>query len=191
VLEQAGWLDPAYHMMLDHHLWLRMARLAPVRYIGSTDPGAFLPLAAARHHPAAKNVAQPARFAEETLRLLAWMQTQPDLAEPIAHAPGQVRGGALRLAARYSLDGGQPARALAYYARAMAAWPAYAARHAHRIAYAAAALIGLAGPLDRLRSPRVQRVRRALAAQLAGTTFPEARGERRLENWPGICLDQL
>jgi len=191
VLEKAGWLDPDYHMMLDHHLWLRMARLAPARYIGSNDPAAFLPLAAARHHPAAKNVAQPARFAEATLRLLAWMQAQPDLAEVIARAPAKVRGGALRLAARYSLDGGQPAQALAYYGRALAAWPAYTARHAHRMAYAAAALVGLSGLVDAARRPGVLRARRALAAQLAAASFPETNGARRLEHWPGIRLDML
>jgi hypothetical protein len=189
VLEKASLLDPAYHMMLDHHLWLRMARLAPVHYIGSPDPSEFLPLAAARHHPAAKNVAQPARFAQETLRLLEWMQSQPDLAERIARSPRQVRGGAYRLAARYYLDGGQPAQALASYARALAAWPSYAARHAHRMAYAAAALVRLDGLLDRLRKPGVERTRRALAARLKKASFPGYTGPSSLQGWPGINLD--
>jgi len=192
VFEKTGGLDPSYHMMLDHHLWLRMARLAPVKYIGSADPAAYLPLAAARHHPTAKNVAQPERFAQETLRLLAWMQTQPDLAEHIARAPRQVQGGALRLAARYSLDGGQPAQALSYYTRALAAWPSYAARHTHRMAYALGALVGLAGTIDRLRRPGVERARAALAAQMVSLTFPQPHGSdstgRTLENWPGVWL---
>ena len=79
VLEQAypgaerAALDTSYHFMLDHHLWLRMARIAPIRHVSAL-------WAAARHHPAAKNVAQAAGFADETQRLLKWMQLQPDLA---------------------------------------------------------------------------------------------------------------
>ncbi len=77
VLEQAGYLDPAYHMMLDHQLWLRMARLAPIQYLGQT--GRVYPAGGGPPPPAAKNTAQPEKFAQETLRVLDWMQTQPGL----------------------------------------------------------------------------------------------------------------
>ncbi|MEW5828710.1 MAG: glycosyltransferase family 2 protein, partial [Chloroflexota bacterium] len=36
VLEQAGELDPSYHFLLDHHLWIRMASLAPMVYVPET-----------------------------------------------------------------------------------------------------------------------------------------------------------
>ena len=36
LLEQVGYLDPQYHLLLDHHLWLRMALKAPLIYV----PGA-------------------------------------------------------------------------------------------------------------------------------------------------------
>ena len=55
VLEKTDYLDTTYHYMLDHQLWLRLARIAPIQHIPST-------WAAARHHPDAKNVAQPAGF---------------------------------------------------------------------------------------------------------------------------------
>ena len=45
VLEQAGHAGPDLPLLLDHHLWLRMARLAPVRHVSAV-------WAAARHHPA-------------------------------------------------------------------------------------------------------------------------------------------
>jgi len=82
VLERAGYLEPSFHFMLDHHLWIRMARLAPVRHVASTSgPEPVLGLwAAARHHPGAKNVSQAAGFGRETLEVLEWMKTQPDLA---------------------------------------------------------------------------------------------------------------
>ncbi len=33
VLEQAGLLDLSYHYLLDHHLWLRVAQIAPIVHI--------------------------------------------------------------------------------------------------------------------------------------------------------------
>lgn len=187
VLEQAGGLDANFHTMLDHHLWLRMARLAPIAYIGGKDN---VPLAAARHHPSAKNVAQPEKFAFETLRLLAWVENQPELLAQAGVGRRQVRGGAYRLAARYLLDGDRPAQALRFYGLALAAWPGYTARHAHRIAYAVGSLFGLDRMLDGLRAPRDLERRRILTDCLGNTVFPSAIGQSvSLQGWPGICLE--
>ncbi len=73
VLEEAGYLDNAYHFLLDHHLWLRMAQLAPIIYTPQI-------LAAARYHDDAKNIAHAEKFGAEAFRLLAWMKSQPSLA---------------------------------------------------------------------------------------------------------------
>jgi glycosyltransferase involved in cell wall biosynthesis len=179
VLEQAGYLDPAYHMMLDHQLWIRMAQQSPVQYIG--QPGKFTPLAAARHHPQAKNTSQPEKFAQETLRVLAWMQGQPGLQEPIALNRRQVTGGAYRLAGRYLLDSGAYASALRAYSRALVAWPGYTLKHWHRILYAALCLSGLGVTLDGLREKDAVRQRALLIDQLK----QDVPG---LERWPGLCL---
>jgi len=48
-LEQAGYLDTSFHYLLDHQLWLRLARQAPMRRFDGR-------WAAARFHRAAKNV---------------------------------------------------------------------------------------------------------------------------------------
>ncbi|MDH5506475.1 MAG: glycosyltransferase, partial [Anaerolineae bacterium] len=119
VLQQAGLLDPAYQYLLDHHLWLRIAQRAALKYVPS-------PWAAARHHPAAKNVALAAGFGEEAFRILAWAKTQPDLHAVIASRPRRVLGGAHRLNARYLLEGGQPAASLRAYARALRCDPGFA-----------------------------------------------------------------
>lgn len=134
-LEQAGYLDPSYHYLLDHQFWLRIARLNPIRHI----PQAW---AQARHHPGAKNVAQPEGFSRETLRLLAWMETQPDLAPRLAANRKRIEAGAYRLSARYLLDGGLPGRALRDYGRALVRNPGYALQHWHRMLYAALSLLG-------------------------------------------------
>lgn len=137
-LQQAGALDPGYNFLLDHHLWLRLAQQGGMRYIPHT-------LAAARHHPAAKNTAQAARFGGEVYRILDWAQTQPALAAMIDRHPRKVWGGAHRLNARYLLDGGAPGPALKAYARALANDPAYALKHWRRMLYAGGSLVGLGG----------------------------------------------
>lgn len=179
VLEQAGFLDPAYHMMLDHQLWLRMAQQAPVQYIG--QPGGFAPLAAARHHPQAKNASQPEKFAQETLRVLEWMQTQSGLQASIARNRRQVFGGAYRLVGRYLLDGGAHTQALRAYGRALMAWPGYTLKHWHRMLYAAFSLVGLGRMLDGLRERDSDRQRAQLVEQLK-------RSAPGLESWPGLWL---
>ena len=172
VLEQAGYLDAAYHFMLDHQLWLRLARLAPVRHVAQA-------WAAARHHATAKNVAQAAKFGGEIFAILGWMQSQPDLAPLVEQNRRKIEAGAYRLDARYLLDAGQPGASLRSYGRALMKDPSYTLRHWHRMAYAAAALVGLDGLVDRLlggssgRSPVPD-----LPAWTAG--WPGLSGENRL-----------
>jgi len=169
--EQVAGLDLNYHFMLDHHLWIRIASLAPIQHIPSM-------LAAARHHEAAKNVSQAAAFGRESLEILEWMKTQPDLAAFVAANKRQVLAGAYRLNARYLMDGGQYAPALKSYARAFFNQPVYTARHWHRVIYACLGMIGFRD-LDSLYS-RFQESRR-----------PDLSGKDDLVNWPGLCLEQI
>ncbi len=142
VLEQAGLLQADFHYLLDHQLWIRMARLAGLQYVPEV-------WSAARYHPAAKNVAQPAAFGREAYRILEWAKTQPDLAARIQANPRRIYGGAHRLAARYLLDGGEPGQALATYFKALGNDPAYTLQHWHRMVYAFASMFGLGGLLKK------------------------------------------
>jgi hypothetical protein len=171
LLKEAGYLDASFHFMLDHHLWLRMARLAPIQHVPQL-------WAADRHHPAAKNVAQAAGFGQETLRLLDWMGSQPDLAERLRANRRHVLGGAYRLRARYLLDGGQPAKALLSYFKALWYWPAYTWQHKHRMAYALVRWMGGAHTADwfaRRASPSMDR-------------RPQLAGLPGIQDWPGLSL---
>jgi len=175
ILEEAGYLDSKYHFMLDHHLWIRIASLAPIQYYGSYHntssfesykPGLW---AAARHHQAAKNVAQAGQFGEETLAVLDWAQSQPNLRAMIADDRRRVFGGAYRLNARYLLDGGQAGSALRSYWRALFFWPRYTLRHWHRILYALLRVLRLDSILtriDRFRDKEMAKQRLRLTAEL-------------------------
>lgn len=145
VLEKAGLLDLSYRFLLDHQLWMRMAALAPARYVPQV-------WAAARHHPGAKNVAQAAGFGAEVYRILEWAQGQPELAAAINANRRKVLAGAHRLNARYLLEGGAAGEALKAYMQALWQQPGYALKHGHRMVYAALCVLGLGGLIDRFRN---------------------------------------
>ena len=168
VLEKAGGLDTSYHFMLDHQLWLRLARIAPVLHTANM-------WAAARHHLVAKNVSQPTEFGRETLRILDWMGTQPDLAPLLKQYERQIRGGAYRLNARYLLDGGLAGPALKSYGQAIMFDPAFAIKHWHRILYAFASLAGAKNLVDGYANRRYHRLN---LFDISG-----------LKGWPGLSLE--
>jgi hypothetical protein len=171
VLDQAGSLDPSYHYMLDHHLWVRLAQIAPIQHVSQT-------WAAARHHPGAKNVSQAAGFGRETMCMLDWMGAQPDLAPVIEKNRAQILAGAHRLNGRYLLDGGQPGDALRAYGRSLRASPGYALQHWHRMLYASLSLVGAGGlgnGYDRITATRRK-------------WQPVLMDDPELRNWPGLKL---
>jgi len=163
VLEQVGGLDESFHFMLDHQLWLRIANHSGTQYVSQV-------WAAARHHPAAKNVSQASAFAAETYRLLDWMKAQPEYATRFQADRRKILGGAHRLAGRYLLDGGLPRQALEAYGKALYYWPGYALRHWGRMAFAFANLLGF-GRLEGWNRHQ-----------------PPALDDPRLKDWPGIVL---
>lgn len=137
-LEQAGYLDDSYHYLLDHHLWLRIASLAPIRHVDAV-------WAFARFHPAAKNVAQAAGFGGEALRILAWMVTRPPLQRAVEGQQKRVRAAAFRFNARYLLDGGQAWGAVQSYGRSFFLHPPTALQEWPRMLFAGLSLAGLGG----------------------------------------------
>ncbi len=154
LLEQVGYLDSSYHLLLDHHLWLRMALYAPLVYV----PG--MRWSAARFHAAAKNVAQAGAFGSEAYRLAKWMNSAPEYQALMARNQKKVWAGAHRLNAFYLLDGGQPGAALKSYWKGFRCQPAAVLPDWYRIIYALLSPLGLTGirrAFLRLRAARMQR----------------------------------
>lgn len=166
--QEVGGLDLNYHFMLDHQLWIRIASLGPIKHVDSF-------WAAARHHQAAKNVAQAEAFGRETLEVLRWMRQQDELNILVEKDRRKVQAGAYRLNARYLLDGGQYDAALKSYARAFINQPYYTARHWHRIIYAMLGLLGV-NNLDQF------------YARYQDSQRPRLSFEYDLRDWPGLSL---
>jgi glycosyltransferase involved in cell wall biosynthesis len=156
VLEQAGYLDPSYHMMLDHHLWLRMAQFAPIHYVSER-------WAAARFHAAAKNLAHGPKFGQEGYRLVQWMSEQSALAMRYRRLRRRIWAGACRQDAFYLLDAGRPLDALKAYWSGLWAYPPGILRHWRRMLFAAASLVV---NVDRLRAGYLEQRKKKLPGRL-------------------------
>jgi len=171
-IEDTGFIDPTYHFMLDHHLWIRIASRYPIKHIDSI-------IAASRFHSEAKNVALASEFGKETMRILDWMETQTDLAHILEKNRKQIVGGAHRLNARYLLDGDQPSDALKAYRKSITSSPGYALKHWHRMLYACLSLIGPGSLINRYHLINVSRRRKTLSRLK----------QSELVNWPGINIE--
>lgn len=152
VLEKVGQLDPSYKYLLDHHLWLRMGLISEIKYIqGQT-------FAAARIHPAAKNVAQAKGFGAEAYQLVDWMLTDPAFAIRVQGIEKKIQAGAHRFNAFYLLDAGEPKQALKAYWQGFWKYPPAVLPDWRRILYALFNPLGLEGIKARYYERRKSRI---------------------------------
>ena len=151
-LEKVGRLDPTFHFMLDHHLWIRLAQLGRILHIPQV-------WSAARYHPQAKNRARAAEFGREAFRVLDWAKKQPELASSVSKVKRRALASAHRYDSRYLLDGGQAASALGAWFRALFIHPPTALARLNIFVSAVLTLTGL----SRLRQAILRRRQRKLS----------------------------
>ncbi len=125
---EVGGMDESYRYLLDHHLWLRIAKRYPVLYLPRQ-------LAAARFHADAKNLKYAERFGEEAFRLVTWMSDQDAMQEDFARHKDEILAGAYRLSGYYFSEAGQIGKSLQAYAKAAKFHPQIAAADWRRILY--------------------------------------------------------
>ncbi|MBL0344249.1 glycosyltransferase family 2 protein [Candidatus Villigracilis affinis] len=104
-LQKTNSLDATFHFLLDHFLWIQLAKHGKILHANQT-------WAAARYHAEAKNRAKAAEFGREAFRILDAIAQDKRLAPVLATVTRRARASAHRVDARYLLDGGQPAAAL-------------------------------------------------------------------------------
>lgn len=150
--EKVGPLEPTFHFMLDHHLWIRLAQQGKILHVPKV-------WSAARYHPQAKNRARAAEFGREAFHVLDWAKTQTGFKEVLADVERRALASANRYDARYLLDGGQPASALRAWFRALFLHPPTALA---RLNILVSALLQLTG-LGKLRQAVLRRRQRKLS----------------------------
>ena len=149
VYEKTGGLDTAFHFLLDHHLWIQIAKQGKILHVSQT-------WAAARYHAEAKNRAKAAEFGREAFRILDWAKSQPEFAGVISTVERRARASAHRVDARYLLDGGRTLSALKAWGRALFIHPPTALA---RLNIFVSALLNLSG-LGKLRESILRRRQR-------------------------------
>lgn len=136
LLATSGMLSLDYHYLLDHQLWLRLARLGKLVHVPEI-------WASGRFHAGAKNLAAADRFGEEAYRIARWLESDPAYTDEYAPLKKQVWAGAHRINARYLLDGGQPGKAFSSYWKGLLLSPKVILPEWHRMVYCLLALAGL------------------------------------------------
>jgi glycosyltransferase involved in cell wall biosynthesis len=136
VLEEAGYLNPAYQLLMDNLLWMCMARKAPIVYTPQT-------WAAARYHDQAKNRTRGAAYGQEARRLIADLRSRPEFSELIQADEKHILAGVERFDGFYLTDAGQPCEALHSYWRAFRLYPKMAAQDWKHILLTILSLLGL------------------------------------------------
>ena len=110
--QKTNGLDFSFHFLLDHLLWLQIAKQGGILRVNQT-------WSAARYHAEAKNRAKAAEFGREAFRILETVALDKDLAPILAKVSRRAHASAHRVDSRYLLDGNQPAKALSAWMRAL------------------------------------------------------------------------
>jgi len=111
VLEQVNYLDPDYHLLMDHLLWILIAQKADIVHVPQV-------WASARYHDQAKNRTRGAAYGQEARVLIADLQARPEFASVIVAHQRKIWAGVNRFDAFYLTDAGEYWKALRAYGRA-------------------------------------------------------------------------
>jgi glycosyltransferase involved in cell wall biosynthesis len=116
VLEQVGYLNSDYQLLLDNLLWMCMAQKAPIVYVPQT-------WAAARYHDQAKNRTRGAAYGREARVLIDDLRSRPEFAEIMVTNEKRILAGVNRFDAFYLTDAGHSWEALRSYGRSLRLHP--------------------------------------------------------------------
>ena len=152
-VEGVGGLDPSFHYLLDHQLWIKLASRAEILHVKGT-------WAAARYHAAAKNRLMAQEFGREAFRIVEWAAADSHLQSMLNPIRSRARAAAYRVESRYLVDADQPWRALRAWLHAFLLHPPTALA---RLNLLLSALLGIFG-LRALRQSILAWRRRRLAA---------------------------
>jgi hypothetical protein len=115
-LKKAGFLQADYHMVLDHALWIRIARQGPILHVPET-------WAVERTHETAKTIAQATVFVDEAFRLIPALEKDPVYQQSFANHHNRIWGGLHLFATRRYLDSGNYRQALHHYFKGLSLYP--------------------------------------------------------------------
>ena len=147
VLEEVGWVNDDYHLILDHELWVRIASCYPIVHIESF-------WALERTHAEAKTISQAKGFVEEAQRLVAWAGKTEELGDLVHRERRRIQAGLHVFAGRRLIDSGEYKRAFRYLMQAATEHPPTVMRYWYKVVQAGLSAIGLSGVFEWYRTTR-------------------------------------
>jgi glycosyltransferase involved in cell wall biosynthesis len=135
-LEQSGFLPTAYHMILDHTLWVQIAARCPILHEGEY-------WAVERTHSDAKTIAQAARFVEEAFHFVASCESDPLFQPLFTRQRDEIYAGLHIFAAKRLIDAGQSRQALNHFRQAADLSPRAVVHVWYKLAQATGNTLGL------------------------------------------------
>jgi len=135
-LKRANYLQADFHMVLDHSLWIRIARDYPLLHVDEY-------WAVERTHEHAKTTAQATVFIDEAFRLIPALERDPSYREVFERRGRQIHAGLHLYATKRYIDAGMPGQALRHYFSGMRLSPLMAVRIWRKFLQALGGSLGL------------------------------------------------
>jgi glycosyltransferase involved in cell wall biosynthesis len=111
VLEEAGYLLPEFHGILDHSLWVRIAARHPILHVPEY-------WAVERTHETAKTIVMAPMFVDEAFRFVPSLEHLPEFREMFECHKAEIYAGLNAFGGKRYIDAGRYREALAYFWRA-------------------------------------------------------------------------
>ncbi len=135
-LEAVGLLNEAYHLILDHELWLRISGKFELLHVPKF-------WALERTHQQAKTIQQAAQFVDEAQRLVDWAAGSAEFGSLVRREHRRVQSGLNVFSARRLIDAGQHTAALRHMLRALSLHPPTFLRYWYKFVQASFSALGL------------------------------------------------
>jgi len=146
-LEEVGWVNEDYHLILDHELWVRIASRYPLVHSKSF-------WALERTHAEAKTISQAKGFVEEAQRLITWAGQTEELGDLVHREHKRIQAGLHVFAGRRLIDSGEYKRAFRYLMQGATEHPPTVLRYWYKVVQAGLSAIGLPGLFEWYRTTR-------------------------------------
>ncbi len=135
-LEEAGYLIPDFHGILDHSLWIRIAARYPILHVPEY-------WAVERSHETAKTIAQATMFVDEAFRFVPSLEQDPLFHQAFEEHGAEIYAGLHVFAGRRYIDAGRFGQALRFFWRAWQFHPPSVRRYWFKVIQALGGAVGL------------------------------------------------
>ena len=138
VLEDVGFLNQRFDLILDHELWLRIASRYPILHIGEY-------WAVERSHEQAKTISRSSAFVDEAMDLISRLEAEEPYATIIEENRNHIQADLNIFAARRLIDDGRSREALGYLSNAFQLSPSAVIKVWYKWIQALGGALGLSG----------------------------------------------